>query len=133
VSRRVFRPTAKRCALPPAPLTERVAGTDDANRSRSDRARRLADAGAVSVGGIGLHLRGEVKDIWFAWLRVHRPDLIPLYERLYSRGAYLPPAERDRLSALASPKGKLPGRRFMRDRPKHAPPEPEPAVQERLF
>jgi DNA repair photolyase len=113
-----------------APL---IPGVNDAPEQVNRILEMAADAGAVSIGGIGLHLRGEVKDIWFDWLRAHRPDLIPLYERLYSRGAYLPRAERDRLSALASPKHKLPGRRFMRDRAKAAPPEPEPVVQERLF
>ena len=59
-----------------------------------------AEAGAVSIGGIALHLRGEVKGIFFDWLRSQRPDLLPLYERLYARGAYAPPAERRRLAAL---------------------------------
>src|SRR4051794_19495027 len=56
--------------------------------------------GATSIGGIALHLRGEVREIWFDWLRAHRPDLIPHYERLYARGAYAPPAERERLAAM---------------------------------
>jgi DNA repair photolyase len=94
-----------------------------------------AEAGAVNVIGIGLHLRGEVKEIWFDWLRAHRPDLVPRYEKLYPRGAYLPKAEKERLSALARPKHPLPRRRFTRGRP--SPPEPEkptePAPQETLF
>jgi DNA repair photolyase len=114
-----------------APL---IPGVNDAPEQVERILEMAADAGAVSVGGIGLHLRGEVKDIWFDWLREHRPDLIPRYEDLYRRGAYMPPAERDRLAALASPKQKLPGRRFMRDRPKQAPAKPdEQAVQESLF
>jgi DNA repair photolyase len=60
------------------------------------------DAGAVSIGGIALHLRGEVREIWFDWLRANRPDLIPLYERMYARGAYAPRAVRERMSRLAS-------------------------------
>jgi DNA repair photolyase len=60
-----------------------------------------AEAGAVSAGGVALHLRGEVKELWFDWLREKRPDLIPLYERLYRRGAYAPPQERERLAKLA--------------------------------
>jgi DNA repair photolyase len=70
-----------------------------------------AEAGAVDVGGIALHLRGEVKDLWFEWLREHRPDLLPRYERLYARGAYAPRAERDRLAALAKPSGRSSPRR----------------------
>jgi DNA repair photolyase len=47
----------------------------------------LEEAGADSVGGVALHLRGEVRDIWFDWLRERRPDLLPRYEELYERGA----------------------------------------------
>ena len=60
------------------------------------------EAGARSIGGIGLHLRGEVREIWFDWLRQHRPDLLDRYERLYTRGAYLPKAEAKRLSGLVA-------------------------------
>jgi DNA repair photolyase len=59
-----------------------------------------AEAGAVSVTGIHLHLRGEVKDITMDWLASYRPDLVPRYERLYGRGAYAPTVERDRVSTL---------------------------------
>ena len=69
-----------------------------------------AEAGAVSVGGIALHLRGEVKGIFFDWLRSQRPDLLPLYKRLYARGAYAPPAERRRLAALVRRPGAGSGR-----------------------
>src|SRR5213079_824128 len=58
------------------------------------------DAGATSIGGIALHLRGEVRGIFFEWLEAHRPDLIPRYQQLYARGAYAPPAERQRLQDL---------------------------------
>ena len=59
-----------------------------------------AEAGARSVGGIALHLRGEVRGIFFEWLRSYRPDLVEHYEALYRRGAYAPPEERRRLSGL---------------------------------
>ena len=49
-----------------------------------------AEAGAVSVGGICLHLRGEVREVFMDWLRSYRPDLVPRYEELYARGAYAP-------------------------------------------
>lgn len=51
---------------------------------------RLADAGATGVSGIGLHLRPGAREWFFAWLARHRPDLGPVYERLYARGANLP-------------------------------------------
>jgi DNA repair photolyase len=74
------------------------------------------EAGAVSVGGIALHLRGEVREIFMDWLRSYRPDLVNRYERLYARGAYAPKNERDRLSRMVSgePESR---RRYLRDRP----------------
>jgi DNA repair photolyase len=66
-----------------------------------ERIVELADkAGATSIGGVALHLRGEVKDIFMDWLRDRRPDLAPRYEELYRRGAYAPTEERKRLGAL---------------------------------
>ena len=119
------------CGILIAPL---MPGINDAPE-RVERILELAaEAGAVSVGGIALHLRGEVKDIFFDWLRSNRPDLLPRYEELYRRGAYAPPAERERLSALASG-GRRSSGRYMRQaepRDERPPPQPEPA-QGRLF
>ena len=56
-----------------------------------------AEAGATSVGGIGLHLKGEVREIFLDWLRSYRPDLLSRYEELYASGAFLPRTERDRI------------------------------------
>jgi DNA repair photolyase len=58
------------------------------------------EAGAISVAAVTLHLRGDVKDIMFDWLREHRPDLIPVYEQLYARGAYAPTVKRREHSEL---------------------------------
>ena len=55
------------------------------------------EAGATSVGGIGLHLKGEVREIFLDWLRSYRPDLLARYEELYASGAFLPRPERDRI------------------------------------
>ena len=61
-----------------------------------DRAR---EAGASFLGGVALHLRDEVKDVFFAWLAAKRPDLLPHYEKLYAnKRAYLPPSERHKLT-----------------------------------
>src|SRR5579871_4397743 len=43
------------------------------------------EAGADYIIGIALHLRGEVRALWFDWLREHRPDLVARYEGLYRR------------------------------------------------
>jgi DNA repair photolyase len=58
------------------------------------------EAGASFVSGIALHLRGEVRELFFAWLREHRPDLVDRYKDLYHGGAYAPVAERRRLARL---------------------------------
>jgi DNA repair photolyase len=80
-----------------APL---IPGVNDAPEQVERIVRLATEAGASSIGGIGLHLRGELREIFMDWLRAQRPDLVPRYERLYARGAYLPAAERERLSAL---------------------------------
>ena len=58
------------------------------------------EMGAVSVGGIHLHLRGAVRQVFMDWLRSYRPDLVDHYEQLYARGAYAPKAEQERISKL---------------------------------
>jgi DNA repair photolyase len=81
-----------------APL---IPGVNDAPGQVEELLGLAGEAGAQSVAGVGLHLRGEVKEIWFDWLRQYRPDLIPRYERLYRRGAYMPADEGKRLAARA--------------------------------
>src|SRR6476661_294506 len=80
-----------------APL---MPGINDAPEQVAPILEMASEAGAAYVTGIALHLRGDVKSLFFEWLREHRPDLIPLYGRLYQRGAYLHPDERRRISQL---------------------------------
>ena len=61
------------------------------------------EAGAGHIGGIALHLRGEVRDVFMDWLRSYRPDLVERYERLYARSAYAP-AGRAGADAAAGPR-----------------------------
>ena len=81
-----------------APL---MPGINDDPRQVERILELAGEAGARSVSTIGLHLRGEVREIFFDWLRQYRPDLLEHYEELYRRGAYLPGAERKRLARLA--------------------------------
>lgn len=90
-----------------APL---MPGINDEPRQVERILEAAGEMGATSVGGIGLHLRGEVRGVFMDWLRQYRPDLVTRYERLYAGGAYLPREERRRLAALAS--GPSPPRRF---------------------
>jgi DNA repair photolyase len=82
-----------------APL---MPGINDAPQQVEPIVEMAREAGASFVGSAALHLRDEVRDVFFGWLKAKRPDLIPRYEQLYSRGAYLPTAERRRLSALVN-------------------------------
>jgi DNA repair photolyase len=69
-----------------------------------DRAR---EAGATFLGGVALHLRDEVRDVFFAWLEAKRPDLVPRYEKLYANGrAYLPTKQRNDLTKVVRGWGK---------------------------
>jgi DNA repair photolyase len=126
-----------------APL---MPGINDSPQQVEKILELCTEAGATNIGGIPLHLRGEVRDIFMEWLRSYRPDLVARYEELYARGAYVGKAERERISALLR---RGPGRRSVpglrspgRDRdsareddpvtmPERRPP-PEPA-QTKLF
>ena len=88
------------CGVLIAPL---MPGINDSPEQVEEILELCGEAGAVSMGGICLHLRGEVRQIFMEWLASYRPDLVPRYERLYARGAYAPQAERDRIAALARP------------------------------
>ncbi|HEX3432585.1 MAG TPA: radical SAM protein [Solirubrobacteraceae bacterium] len=93
-------------------------------------------AGATSVGGVALHLRGEVRQVFMGWLSEKRPDLVDRYERLYARGAYAPTEERKRLSRLVKRRGD--SRRFASARTdpgdaRHEVPQPTTAIQQALF
>ncbi len=80
-----------------APL---MPGINDAPEQVAEIVELAHEAGAAYVTGIALHLRGDVKGLWFDWLAENRPGLLEHYEKLYRRGAYAPPEERRRLSEL---------------------------------
>jgi DNA repair photolyase len=101
-----------------APL---IPGVNDDPAQVEEIVELATAAGATHIGGIVLHLRGEVRDIWFDWLRAHRPDLVPRYEQLYRRGAYAPSAERERIGAVVEV-AKERARRRHPDPPRAAPP-----------
>ena len=113
-----------------APL---MPGINDSPQQVEKILELCAEAGAVDIGGIPLHLRGEVRGIFMEWLRSYRPDLVARYEELYARGAYVGKAERERISALLR---RGPGRRQRARRSGTAgrelrpPPEPK---QTKLF
>jgi DNA repair photolyase len=101
------------------------------------------EAGASYVTGIALHLRGELHELFFDWLREHRPALVERYERLYRKRAYAPVEERRRLARLVkgpelSPSERMrgPPRNLRFERGVRQPPAPDltgAQRQERLF
>jgi DNA repair photolyase len=125
------------CGVLIAPL---MPGINDDPKEVQKIVDLCTEAGAVDIGGIALHLRGEVRGIFFDWLRAMRPDLLPQYERLYRRGAYAPSEVRRQLSELARPGGRQ-ARRYLADMndrryaraAEERPREPEPAMQTSLF
>ncbi|MFH8724930.1 Rv2578c family radical SAM protein [Streptomyces termitum] len=52
--------------------------------------RAIAEAGAVSVTPLVLHLRPGAREWFTAWLGRHHPGLLGRYERLYGSGPYAP-------------------------------------------
>src|SRR6476659_6430253 len=81
-----------------APL---MPGINDAPEQVQPIVDRAREAGATFLGGVALHLRDEVRDVFFGWLEAKRPDLIPKYEQLYSGGrAYMRPAQRNRVASV---------------------------------
>jgi DNA repair photolyase len=90
-----------------APL---MPGINDAPDQLEPLLTGAIDAGATSIGGIALHLRGEVKELFMDWLRTNRPELVDRYEELYRRGAYAAPAERERLASLVRRRERQRGR-----------------------
>jgi DNA repair photolyase len=97
-----------------APL---MPGINDAPEQVERIVELATEAGATSIGGNTLFLRGSVRDIFFAWLHEHRPDLVERYEELYSRGAYLRQPDRRRIERAArAPWGGVPYEQRFRHR-----------------
>jgi DNA repair photolyase len=109
-----------------APL---MPGINDAPEQVAPIVELASQAGVDYVTGIALHLRGEVRGLFFEWLRDHRPDLIPVYERLYRRGAYMPVEDRKRLAGLVKGRDPLPGTRARGLSPAA---EPEPRAEQAM-
>jgi DNA repair photolyase len=80
-----------------APL---MPGINDAAEQVAEIVELATEAGAAYVTGIALHLRGEVRALFFDWLAENRPDLVSRYRELYRYGAYVPAQERRRLARL---------------------------------
>jgi DNA repair photolyase len=63
----------------------------------------LAAAGATGVTVVPLHLRPGAREWFFEWLQREQPRLVPRYQELYRRGAYLGADYRAWLAARVQP------------------------------
>lgn len=116
-----------------APL---MPGINDSPHQLEPLLQGAIDAGARSIGGVALHLRGEVKDVFMDWLRTQRPELVRRYENLYQGGAYAPSEERKRLAGLVHRPGARSGFRRLPKPPPRAFEAPSDATgfsQQSLF
>ncbi|MDT0277048.1 intein-containing Rv2578c family radical SAM protein [Blastococcus goldschmidtiae] len=63
----------------------------------------VAAAGATGVTVIPLHLRPGAREWFMAWLRTAHPGLVPRYERMYARRAYVSAEYRTWLAQRVAP------------------------------
>lgn len=75
------------CSVLMAPI---LPGLSDSPAEIDRTVAAIAEAGATSLTPIVLHLRPGAREWYHEWLRSQRPELLPLYERLYRNGAYTP-------------------------------------------
>jgi DNA repair photolyase len=104
-----------------APLMPGINDHPDQVRPIIERAKK---AKATFLGGVALHLRDEVKDVFFAWLEEKRPDLLPKYEQLYNGRAYMQPAQRKRTTQAVRGWGRTRLKKALVDRSSPALPPP---------
>ncbi len=105
-----------------APL---MPGINDSPAQVREVVRLATEAGAVSITGLALHLRGSVRQVFMEYLAESRPELVPRYEALYRRGAYMPRDERAKLAALLEGPG-VPKQRVSRQIPARNEPATSP-------
>jgi DNA repair photolyase len=97
-----------------APLMPGINDSPEQVRSIIERAKK---ANASFLGGVALHLRDEVKDVFFAWLETKRPDLLPRYEKLYRGRSYMRPEQRKQATRAVRGWGKSSRKKGGRESP----------------
>jgi DNA repair photolyase len=78
-------------------------GLTDDEESLDAAIGAIAEAGATGITVIPLHLRPGAGEWFLAWLRQAHPELVPRYERMYARRAYVSAEYRSWLSARVAP------------------------------
>src|SRR3954463_4479559 len=78
-------------------------GLTDDDASLDTAIRSVAESGATGVTVIPLHLRPGTREWFMGWLSREHPDLVPRYEQLYARRAYVPAEYRAWLARRGAP------------------------------
>ena len=78
-------------------------GLTDDEESLDAALGAIAGAGATGVTVIPLHLRPGAREWFMAWLRTAHPELVPRYERMYARRAYVSAEYRTWLAQRVAP------------------------------
>src|SRR3954464_9643440 len=78
-------------------------GLTDDEESLDAAIGAIARAGASGVTVLALHLRPGAREWFLAWLAREHPELVPRYQQLYRRGAYVPAEYKDWLSRRVAP------------------------------
>ena len=99
-------------------------GISDKPELLDDVVRAARAAGATGIWANLLHLKPGTKEHFLAALERDWPELLPEYERLYGRGAYLPRREtepvREQVRELARSHGIRDRRRVRLEPPRQA-------------
>ncbi|MEY2459106.1 MAG: hypothetical protein QOG30_936, partial [Acidimicrobiaceae bacterium] len=109
-----------RCGVLMAPI---LPGLSDEPEQLAEVVRACKEAGAVSITPVLLHLGSGTKEVFYERIGEFRPELLPMYRRMYDSRKYAPKADRDRITSTAN---KLIGKRVTIRPPGTAPP-PRPA------
>lgn len=83
------------CGVLMAPIIPYLTDSPD---QLSETVRGIAESGSTHVTPIILHLRTGAREWYLHWLGQNHPDLVPRYEKLYSRGAYAPKAYQEEIT-----------------------------------
>jgi DNA repair photolyase len=86
-----------RCGVLVAPV---LPGLSDGEDQLTEVVEACAGAGATSIAGVALHLRGPLRQHYLDWLEHARPDLGVLYRRRFRHGAYQDDDQRSRIGQM---------------------------------
>jgi DNA repair photolyase len=77
-------------------------GLSDRPEQLEEVVRACKDAGAVSISPVLLHLGDGTKEVFYERLAESRPDLLPMYRRMYGSRKYAPKADRERITSAVN-------------------------------